>query len=109
MRTTASNSDRPLFLLGKVYLPKHLVQLQDGLPRTSSGKPDIGQLRQLASQQEDVAHVAVVDEPEIMQDGVVSSVLGEPVTEQDAFVWQVDLRMPSWKFVQDHRYKVCRL
>ena len=38
--------------LGRVYVPKHLVHLAEGLPRTASGKPDQPALKRLAAERE---------------------------------------------------------
>ncbi len=38
--------------LGRVYVPKHIVWLASGLPRTASGKPDQAALKKLATAQE---------------------------------------------------------
>ena len=101
--------------LGRYYVPKHIVHLPNGLPRTASGKPDFPPLRQLAAEQEEGVGSAAADgggaaEAEAVVAGrAPSAVLGAP-TELMAeggtrCTWSVDLRHPRWKFVHEHRYR----
>ena len=107
--------------LGRVYVPKHIVHLErwhahdgriwDGLPRTDSGKPEINELKRLASQQEGFGFApeqldAGEDQPR--QGAAGSTILGQVPSGTDETGgqwWSVDLRSPMFKFVQDHRYK----
>jgi predicted esterase/acyl carrier protein len=106
--------------LTKVYLPDHLVHLQEGLPRTASGKPDQPALRRMATDlidgvKDGAATAAGVDAAGSADNsgtirgipqGSSSAVLGEGrEIEGGAFAWDIDLRSPLWKFVLDHKYK----
>ncbi len=110
--------------LGRLYVPKHVVHLADGLPRTASGKPDQNVLKKLASVQdrEDVGAVAPDSKPAVDDgDGSgsestsdLSTVLGHlqrsvsttgSSTAEHTLLWEVDLRLPVWQPLQDHRYR----
>lgn len=100
--------------LGRLYVPKHIVHLVEGLPRTASGKPDQNILKRLASQQEDgegSGVAAPLDEIDEATDetgsSTLSTVLGEPQLGPDGgcVSWNVDLRLPAWKPLSDHRYR----
>lgn len=95
--------------LGRLYVPKHIVHLVEGLPRTASGKPDQNTLKQMASEQEDhePATAAISsNEPNGTGTTSLSKVLDyaklEPCGRQS---WHVDLRQPVWKPLADHRYR----
>lgn len=95
--------------LGKVYVPKHVVHLPEGLPRTASGKPDVSALREMASRRENVGGGAaartVMDAAEDEANLLGPSVLLRHQRLDTHHSWEVDLGGRIWKFAQDHRYK----
>mgnify|MGYP002630715235 CR=1 FL=1 len=99
--------------LGKLYVPKHIIHLRDGLPRTASGKPDIGALRQLACLQESSAGSPDTDAADSMSNPTylpaTAAILGSPcqieVPTGKSLMWEVDLLSPLWRFCNDHKYR----
>ena len=117
--------------LGRVYVPKHVVHLREGLPRTASGKPDQPALKRLAAEREQdggrsagnsacggdsgggdsdstvaASGTAAAKLPPSSQP--LSAVLG-PLVVDDARGgvrrWEIDLGSQVWKFALDHRYR----
>lgn len=112
--------------LGRVYLPKHVVRLPDGLPRTASGKPDMNVLKRLATERElraggleaPAAESLALEAAPAPTAGAnaadghrnraeTSAVLGQAAgtTASDKQTWGVDLTAPLWGFCKDHRYR----
>ena len=93
--------------LGKLYVPRYIVHLPDGLPRTASGKPDQNILRRMAAEQVsgesgDTASTAHAEDAA----SAVVSVLGEATVEPGGGrSFNIDLRLPEWKPLKDHRYR----
>lgn len=104
--------------LGRVYVPKFIVHLPEGLPRTASGKPDGKQLQAMAASREEVVGSAAADQP-ILGDDAPQQGSGKTApaisvltkTSQVAgcgsaeMKWDVDLKGRIWKFTQDHKYR----
>ena len=107
--------------LGRVYLPKHIVHLRDGMPRTASGKPEISVLKRLATEQEEGAHgldptsqhdmeAGRTQDMPLRTTGVSGSViLGTTLqmvgSDTHMRTWAIDLRTPPWSVVSDHKYR----
>ena len=101
--------------LGRVYVPKHVVHLRSGLPRTASGKPDQPTLKKLAAEHEQrgisAGATASAEPPPSELDAsshLPVAVLGSAVTAcglSGTRRWEVDLTSKAWQFVQDHRYR----
>ena len=97
--------------LGRVYVPKHIVHLPEGLPRTASGKPNGPALRRRADEQEQQGSAlpipAFLPAEPLTASAPTSGVLGPARgdAQSGSSSWEVVLSGGLWAFVRDHRYR----
>ena len=91
--------------LGRLYVPRTITHLVDGLPRTPSGKPDQNILKAMATEAEGGGSAAELADSAEDGHSEALSVLGAAVVTGSEYAWSVDVRAPMWRALKDHKYR----